>query len=170
MRMPVPSRFLLIITLAAGIVVGLGLGLASVLGFERPISAPTASAAVSAPADLLTLSRFPGNLTAADVWLARPQTEADVFTGFIVFQRERIESSASRFAGITASGWRLWVAKTPSKGFFLIGRREEGADTRPSTHRACVSRAEFEESSVRLLLDTTTVVWNGMAIFTTIRW
>ncbi|GAA3890811.1 hypothetical protein GCM10022381_35890 [Leifsonia kafniensis] len=169
-RARVPSRILLLATLTAGVIIGIGLGLASAVGFEQPVSAPTTSAAESAPSDLLTLSRFPGNLTAADVWFAQTQTDADVFTGFIIFQRERIEASASRFAGTTASGWRLWVARTPSKGFCLIARRDEGPDTRPSTHRACASRVDFEKSSLRLVLDTTTVVWNGMSILTSIRW
>lgn len=167
-----PPRFLLIATLVAGIIIGIGMGLASTLGHEAPVAAPTASflAAVSAPSDLLILTRFPGNLTAADLWFARTQTEEDVFNGLIVLENERVDSSESRFAGTTASGWRLWVVRTPSRGFCLIGQLEPTPDADVTTRRACVSRVEFNESSVRVELDTTTVLWNGRAILTSIRW
>ncbi|MGO4104111.1 hypothetical protein AB4Y63_09180 [Leifsonia sp. YAF41] len=171
-RVSFPPRVLLIATLAAGIVIGIGVGLASAIGFENPVStsAPTDAAILSAPSDLLTLTRFPGNVTAADTWFARAQTEVDVFNGFIIFEDERVDLESSRFAGTTASDWRIWVARTPSKGFCLIGRHAAETVHASSTQKACVSRAKFEQSSVRLELDSTTVVWNGKTLLTSIRW
>jgi hypothetical protein len=175
-RAPLRSRLVLSATLAAGIVIGCALGVvASVsLGFSQatpttPTSSPVARDEAALPYDVLIEVERPGDLDAAQRWFDRRQSPQDVFAGEILLSEGPLSSTASRFAGVTADGWRLWVAHSDSDGFCLLAQRDEGVDPVVATRASCATRDKFAEFGVHVDLEGSTVAWNGKALVAAIR-